>query len=59
MRVSIDEVRAALREAMGWNWLDEENLPPRAVIEQCYRAFGEPIPNEFAARLGERGSPEN
>ena len=42
----------------GWNWLDEENLSPRAV-EQCYRALGEPIPNEFAARLGERGSPEN
>lgn len=59
MPVSIDEVRAALREAMGWNWLDFENLPPRAVIEQCYRALGEPIPNEFAARLAERSSAEN
>ena len=52
-------VQRSARRWGGIGWMKKKNLPPRAVIEQCYRALGEPIPNEFAARLGERGSPEN
>lgn len=43
----IEELKAALHEAMQWNWLEEDNLPPREVVERCYRALGEPIPPEL------------
>lgn len=43
----IEELKAALREAMEWNWLDEESPPPREVIERCYKALGEPVPPEL------------
>lgn len=40
----VEELKAALREAMAWNWLDEESPPPREVVERCYRALGEEPP---------------
>lgn len=43
----VEELKAALREAMGWNWLDEKSLPPRDVIERIYKALGEPIPPDL------------
>ncbi len=35
----IDELEKALREAMGWNWLDEICPPPLDVVEQCESAL--------------------
>lgn len=43
----VEELKAALREAMEWNWLDEQQLPPREVIERCYKALGEPVPPDL------------
>lgn len=48
----VEELKAALREAMEWNWLDEQELPPREVIERCYKALGEPVPDDVQRRWG-------
>jgi hypothetical protein len=37
----VKELEAALREAMEWNWLDEDSPPPREVIGQCNSALME------------------
>jgi len=37
----IAELENALREAMGWNWLDEDNPPPQSVVDQCNKALME------------------
>jgi len=42
-----EALKAALREALEWNWLDETSHPPRDVIERIYKALGEPIPPEL------------
>lgn len=47
MSENLEQLRAALHEAMDWNWLDERSPPPREVIKRCYAALGEPIPPEL------------
>lgn len=37
----IVELEMALREAMGWNWLDEDSPPPQEVVDQCNNALME------------------
>jgi hypothetical protein len=35
----IQELEKALREAMEWNWLDEDSPPPQEVVDQCNSAL--------------------
>jgi hypothetical protein len=43
----VEKLKAALRQAMEWNWLDYQDLPPQEVIEQIFEALGEPVPPEM------------
>lgn len=40
MEMRIKELEETLREAMGWNWLDEASPPPQEIIDQCNSALG-------------------
>lgn len=35
----VEELEGALREAMEWNWLDEDSPPPDWVVETCEGAL--------------------
>jgi hypothetical protein len=37
----IAKLEQALREAMEWNWLDEDSPPPQEVVDQCKSALME------------------
>lgn len=40
----IAELEKALREAMEWNWLDDEDSPPpQEVVDQCNSALMESV----------------
>jgi len=41
LRERIVELREALREAMGWNWLTDEPPPPAEIVAMCEKALGE------------------
>lgn len=42
-RARIAELEKALREAMEWNWLDEDSPPPQNVVDQCNSALMESV----------------
>ena len=50
-----EQLEAALQEAMGWNWLDDNFYPPEDVVQQCYEALAPPASTQAAERDPAKG----